>query len=77
MCKQFGHTYWLLGRPAESLENFTRARDLSHDIGNRFSELVAMNGMALSYLDWGKLDKVLQHTSDAPGGPPASRLLDR
>jgi DNA-binding SARP family transcriptional activator/tetratricopeptide (TPR) repeat protein len=65
ICKQFGHTYWLLGRPAESLENFTRARDLSRRIGNRVCELVCMNGMALSYLDWGRLDDVLDHTGQA------------
>ncbi len=65
ICKQFGHTYWLLGNPAASLENFTQGRDLSRRIGNRVCELVCLNGMALSYLDWGRLDDVLDHTSQA------------
>jgi tetratricopeptide (TPR) repeat protein len=64
ICKQFGHTYWLLGRLAESLDNFTRGRDLYRRIGNRVCELVCINGMALSYLDWGRLGAVLEHTSE-------------
>jgi tetratricopeptide (TPR) repeat protein len=64
ICKQFGHTYWLVGRLAGSLANFTRGRDLYRKIGNRVCELVCINGMALSYLDWGSLGDVLTHTNE-------------
>jgi DNA-binding SARP family transcriptional activator len=62
MCKQFGHTYWLLGRPADSQESFTRARDLYRQLGNRHGEIYAMNGISLCYLDRGRLEDVLDQT---------------
>jgi DNA-binding SARP family transcriptional activator len=52
-----GDAYWRLGRAAETIELFQRARDLNQQVGNRYGEGVSLTNLGAALLDVGRAEE--------------------